>query len=878
MKELSSEQWARVDALFDEALDRPEGERAAFLRTRCGDDTVLLDLVTSLLESEPEAINIVGESAAEMAGAMLRDISESRDSAIAHPDTSPYRIVDTLGRGGMGTVYLAERADGTFEKRVALKLVKRGMDTDEVLRRFRYERQILAGLDHPNIARILDAGAADDGRPFFAMEFCDGKSITAFADANGLSIDERLELFEQVCDAVAYAHRHLVVHRDLKPGNILVAKSTDGTPVVKLLDFGIARLLDGDEDHNITQAGQRILTPAYAAPEQIRGDAATTAADVYALGVILHELLIGTRPDSPLKRPSTLATEAVTTEDALTARGISRDRLRRELRSDLDAIVINALQEDPQLRYATAEALRDDLQRRRVGLPLKAANVTLGYRFKKFVARHRWGVTVALIATIALCSFVIALDQQRRQTILERDNLQASEAFLRNLFDSADPYSTDTARPDTLRAVHLLNRGVERARVTFQDKPLLLANTLQTVGNVYTSLGLFGTADTLLSEVIATRRSLGETDSGVLADNLHDLASVRSSLGKYEEAERLYLEALDIQETVHGSESVQYARTLANLGWNQSKHGKQVDAEQSTARALAIQRRLFGDKNLDVASTMTSMARMSASLGKPADAEVVYREALAIRRELLPPNHLIIAESLDNLGIALQDQGKLDEAEASVREALSIRETVLGDMHSSVADTRYNLAVIVRNKGNFQEALELLAKVATANKKNLGPDHPYVGYNLLALGVTQSQMGDNQASLESYKAANEVLSRTLPKTHGAILEALSGEGYQYIRLGQPKRGEPLIRDVYNIRLETEGPTSWRTGISQSVLGQALMEQGNYADAEPHLIQGYERVRDASGPQQSTLQRLIAFYSKLSDSEKVQYYQNLLDAL
>ena len=873
MQDLTPEQWSAVDRLFDEALDRPESERSAYLRAHCGNDPVLYERVVRLLRSEAEARQALGDSATDFANAMLQSMSseELAREEEATPDVvGSYRIVRQIGRGGMGTVYLAERADGTFEKSVALKLVKRGMDTDEVLRRFRYERQILAGLDHPNIARLLDAGAAGDGRPYFVMEYCDGETITNYAEAEGLNVEQRLRLFEQVCDAVAYAHRHLVVHRDLKPGNILVADGDDGKPSVKLLDFGIAQLVEDRPDAPVTRLGDRILTPEYAAPEQFKGEVVTTSADVFALGVVLHELLVGSRPEKPLKRPST-----VVTRSGQAPRGTSIEKLRRELKTDLDAIVITALQEDPQLRYISADALREDLRRRREGLPLVARKSTIRYRASKFVKRHTWGVAAAAVALVALVGFLFALDQQRRQTIAERDTAQATATFLQDLFDAADPFSIDTQRPDTLRAADLLDRGVVRARRTLADRPLLQANTLQTVGRVYSGLSMYARADSLLTEVVATRRSLAPSDREKLSESLHELGAVRSYMGRYDSADSLLGEAMTIRRGLFGEASAPYVQSLVERASVQRKKGEYDAAELSIANALDLQRKLFGEESLDVASSLMILGRMLTDHGRPAEGEPVYREALAIRKKLLPENHPTIAETLDNLGVALQEQRKLDEAEAMVREALAIRIETLGEWHSAVADTRHNLAVVLSSMGRFDESIALYDQVRQANVRNLGPDHPYVGYTLLNMGIAESRMGNNEKALDLYQQAYDVLIKTLPRTHGAVLETLGGRGYQYVRLGQPAKGEPLLRETFELRMQVDGPDSWRTGVAESTLGNALMDMGRNREAEKHLVEGLRRIQSANGPDRAAIQRLVAFYEKQGDDAKADVYRAML---
>ncbi|NBC17317.1 MAG: protein kinase, partial [Bacteroidetes bacterium] len=470
MNGFSQERWEQIDRLFAEALERPPDERTAFLRARCGNDVALYREVVTLLKSDAEAESVLGESVTAFAAPLLPALEADLADGFAPGErVGPYRLQHEIGRGGMGAVYLAERVDGQFDRRVALKVIKRGMDTDEILHRFRFERQILARLEHPHIARLYDAGVTDDGRPYLAMEYVDGQPLHRYCDGRTLPVDERLRLFQTVCAAVQFAHQNLVIHRDLKPSNILV---TEGG-AVKLLDFGIAKLLsDEATGAPLTRTGVRVLTPEYAAPEQRTDSVVTTAADVYALGVVLYELLTGRRPlapdalpDTAPEPPSTAVTKptershadgtttTLTPETVSTARQTSAERLRRRLRGDLDVIVLKALRPEPERRYASAEAFLEDIKRHLDGLPVQARPDTLGYRLRKFVQRHTAGVAAAAAVLALILAFSVLhttrVTQERNLARQERDKAAEVAAFLEGLFDASDPFAPE--RLDTMQ-------------------------------------------------------------------------------------------------------------------------------------------------------------------------------------------------------------------------------------------------------------------------------------------------------------------------------------------------------------------------------------------------------------------------------------------
>ncbi|HEX7071223.1 MAG TPA: protein kinase, partial [Rhodothermales bacterium] len=611
MKNLTVERWREIDQLLAEALEREPEERLEWVRVACGEDTALGEAVIRLLRFDEAAERHLGENVTDFAQPLLPELRDQL--AAAEEDLAPgtrvgrYRIIERIGRGGMGTVYLAERADD-YRQRVALKLVKRGMDTDEILSRFRHERQILARLDHPNIARLLDGGAAEDGRPYLVVAYVEGEPIDAYCDARRLSVDERLGLFEHVCEAVRYAHASLVVHRDLKPSNILVTESGE----VKLLDFGIAKLLEDDDDASapLTRTGMHRLTPAYAAPEQIRGEPVTTAADVYALGVLLHELLVGRRPSATPTRGDAIATirtdrpsgtaltrglETADLQRILGARSTTLARLRRHLSGDLDTILLTALHSEPERRYSSAEALLEDVRRHRAHLPIRARRDSLSYRAQAFVRRHRFGVSVGAGALVLLLGFAVAMTLQQRATARERDRarIEAAKAtqvagFLEELFGTADPFADE--RLDTLRVRDILARGAERVRSDLADQPQVRAQLLHVIGRVYYAIGYFDEAATNLRESVSLREQHVGVASLETAASLFDLATVRSDQGEVAEAVSLARRALAIREALLPPDHADVAASRTQLASDLAAEGAFDEAERHFEAAMATLR------------------------------------------------------------------------------------------------------------------------------------------------------------------------------------------------------------------------------------------------------------------------------------------------
>ncbi|HUF09394.1 MAG TPA: serine/threonine-protein kinase, partial [Rhodothermales bacterium] len=823
-----------------------------------------------------------------------------------------------IGRGGMGAVYLAERADGQFSKQVALKLVKRGMDTDEILRRFRTERQILAGLEHPHIARLYDGGVTEPGdvdpggRPFLVMEYVDGRPVDAYCDAKRLSIDDRLALFQTVCEAVQYAHRNLVVHRDLKPSNILVSEDAAGKPQVKLLDFGIAKLLaeDGDLSVPMTKTGARVMTPEYAAPEQVQGTAITTATDVYALGIVLFELLTGRRPygttgrrladikqvvlDTEPERPSSAVrkptdrvqrdgtTETITPEQISAVRASTADRLQRRLQGDLDVIVLKALRKEPERRYASAEALMEDIRRHRAGLPVSARPDTLDYRFRKFVKRHRFGVAAVaafliLVLGVATMTAVqqAATARERDRAERERDRAEEVATFLKDLFNASDPYLATTDRLDTLRIREFLDLGATKVQREMKNEPVLQAEMLDVIGNVYRNLGLYDRAEPLLVEALEQRRALLGPAHRDVARSHQSLAETFQAKGEYESAERHFRQSLDLYPKQEEESSLLRAQALSGLASVLRDRNEFDEAELLLQEALTIQQAKLGDEHLDVAHSMLQLGRVYQDRGNLVDAESLYREVLRLHRKLLGDDHPKVAGSLDNLAVVLRQQTDLEAAEPLAREALMLRERTLGPDHPHTVTSVYEIAGLLRDKGNFEQAVALFKRIIEADRRTLGDRHHYVGLDWRELGTTYLRMGDYDEALNAYQASLDILHDALSENHADIAVVMSGVGNAHLQKGDLERAEPILRKVLDMRRSTLGEDSWWTGVSKSLLGDCLMRQQRYAEAEPLLVDGYETVRDGNGPTEATLRRLVTFYEAVGNDAEAEEYRMVI---
>jgi eukaryotic-like serine/threonine-protein kinase len=867
--------WRTVDALFAEALDRPYDERTAFLRARCGHDPALYEAVVALLATDAEAEIVLGESAADFAAPLLNGLHEALNE---EPDRAsgthvgPYRVESLIGRGGMGNVYLAERADGVFRKQVALKLVRQGMDTDEVLARFRRERQLLAGLEHPNIARLLDGGVSDDGRPYLVMEHVEGEPITAYCDRLAMDVGGRLRLFEQVCDAVQHAHRRLVVHRDLKPSNILVA--TDGgpdrEPAVKLLDFGVAKLLDAAacSDDPITRAGVRLLTPEYAAPEQIRGDEVTTAADVYSLGVILCELLVGRRPFdlaglAPHERERVLLQEeprpltSLVTDEAAASRSTTTARLLRQLHGDLETIAMTTLRRDQVQRYASVEALLEDLRRQRSSLPIRARRESAGYRAGRFVRRHRWGVASAAAFVLLLGGSVGALALQQRATALERDRAELElaqktevTAFLTDLFAAASP---EEALGDTLTAYDLLARGVRKADA-LAEQPAVQAHLMGVLGKVYHNLGAYTEAEALLDRAHGLRLGLFGPDDLLTAESRHDLAETLQKRGDYDSAEALFRSALDIRRARLGLEHPAVAATLDGLGTTLYSRSEFDAAEALIREALAIRQQLDAEHREAAAASLTSLGNLLQDRRRFDEAEDAYRQALALRQATHGLAHPHVALSLMNLATVLINQARLAEAEDVLTEALRVGRAVWGEEHPHVAAALNSLGWLLIDLRRYDEAEPVLREALDQRRLLFGGEHAVVATSLSALATLYMNIGALDSAEALYQESLELRRSLHGSQHRQVAVGLTNLGVVLNRRGSYTEAERVHREAVATFEALLGPEDPSVALSKGNLGEVLHDAGRHHEAAVLFHDAFRALETSLAPDHPSLTR------------------------
>ena len=782
---MTSDRWTALQDLYLAACDLPPHEQAAFVRQRAdGDDDLQREVLSLLAASPPPLLDAQAVRALdpESVAELLADLA---------PGTfvGPYRVLGEAGRGGMGTVYRAERADGTFEQTVALKLVKRGMDSAAVLRRFHAERRILARLDHPGIARVLDGGRAADGRPWLAMEFVEGEPITDYCDRHGLTVARRIGLFQQVCEAVGYAHRNLIVHRDLKPSNVLVTPEggPGGGPGVKLLDFGIAKVLADDEDAPmtvLTGPGQLVLTPEYAAPEQVTGGPISTATDVYALGVILYELLAGQRPYGFDARTPGVIEHVVRTVQpprpstvvgGTETHGTPPDRLRRQLAGDLDTICLTALRKEPERRYTSVEALADDLHRHRDGLPVLARPDTVGYRARKFVRRHRVGLaaTVASLVAVGLVAGLafVRVSAERDRARTEAGKATQVSAFLADLFGDADPSET---QGDSALVVDVLDRGAARVRAELADQPEVQGMLLRVIGDVYATLGRHGEAEGLLTDALALHRGLAPPAPDEVALSTAALARLRNRTGDYAAADSLFGEVIALRTATRGADAPETALALVDLGQLRYDTGRFDEADSLARAALALQRRAAPDA-LDLAATLDLLGVLAEEAGEHARADSLAQRVLALRRTRLDPPHRDLAEALLNAGLAKRNRERYDEAEAYYLESLAMRRALYGDAHPDVAYTLNHLASLEVNRERYAAAERYAREGLALREAAYGPDHIEVAASLGNLARIQEAGGDLDATRRTLDRAYAIVRSSLGPDHpfnGAMLHRL----------------------------------------------------------------------------------------------------------
>jgi len=859
MKEdpIDPERWRRLSEILDQALDRPFEDRRAVLRAACASDPELLRQAEALLAGSEAPDGVLERPFAAAAGELLAGADEA-STLDDRADPDPLAVVTEkrfavggrrigawvlrheIGRGGMGVVWLAARASGDFDQNAALKLIKRGFDTDEIVARFRRERRILARLEHPHIARLLDGGVTDEERPWFAMEHVEGETLTAWCRARNASLGQRLRLFLDTCGAVQHAHRNLVVHRDLKPSNILVTSVGE----VKLLDFGIASLLQGEGDEGRSATiGVRLHTPEYAAPEQIRGERATTATDVFGLGVVLYELLAGQRPPRGTAAAASAAGPPPPSKIAPRSEG-------RALRGDLDAIVLMALRDEPESRYSSAEAFAEDIRRHLSGLPVLARRGTRSYLLRKFIARHRTGVAAAVVAAMGLLAFTGWQAVQERRITRERDRAERVSKFLVDLFKVSDP---GEARGNSVTAREVLDRGAESIEKNLEDAPDVQADLSDTLGQVYSSLGLNEKAEVFLSRAVEThRRVLGPEHPRTLR-SMAGLGSVLQPLGRWSEAEAIYRQVLPVQERVLGRDHRDTLATAHGLASALLALTRLDEAEPILLRAVAGRERVLGPDDPDTLKSENNLVWLYRRVGRLDDAEPLARRIVDSKTRVLGPDHPSTLTSVYNLTGILKDRGRYAEAETLHRRTLEIQLRVLGPDHPQTLETRAALAYTVRDEGRLPDAEALALDVLAARRRVLGPEHALTAESISGLAhvyYLEKRYADAEAL---FRKTLDIYTRTLGPDSPDTLRAMNNVGAMLVNDGRLVKAEQLLKTTLATKERVLGKDhvdlidtldnladvcarSHRLGEAEGLLGRAIaIRRRAYGTADPDTL-------------------------------------------
>jgi len=852
--------------LFEELLACDAAQRARRLAEIHRQDVALADELASLLQAHVSADGFLGPLDSNAVAHLLDE--DDRDQM---PETAgSWRLIRELGRGGLGVVYLAERHGEDFDQRAAIKLVKRGMDSDAILSRFNTERRILASLDHPNIARLIDGGVLADGRPWFAMDYVDGLLITDWCDQRKLPIRERLRLFQQVSEAVQAAHASLIVHGDLKPSNILV--TVEGQ--VKLLDFGIAKLLDPDPGHSaaLTRVGAVAMTPEYAAPEQIEGRPISVATDVYALGVVLYELLSGRHPyrdqaatreslqqavrDSSPAPPSTLAGR-----DSFEASSdqMRPSTLRRQLRGDLDAIVLTAMARQPEQRYRSVEALGEDIQRHLDGMPVRARARSRRYRASRFLRRHRVSVTAIAGVVAALCIGLGVAIWQAQEASHQAMLAEQSRDFVLTMLKETNPGGNEDGVE--LRAVDMLLAAADRVEAADDLAPLIQGRLAMVIAEGLLELGSMDRALTLAQLGVDRLAVSRDRDEGLLAEALYVLTRMQVNVGRSDAAEVSAQKGLTLLDQISDLSPSHRLTRIRLLEMRARRFSTQYEAEQAIAlRRRALDERIarFGPDHIDVASGHNNLASALHTGGQFAQAEYHYREVGRLLG-LNDPDHPRIANVYLGLGVTQMGQGRLDAAEVSLGQAMTSAMAHYGEASGLVTSARMHLAQLRRLQGRFRDAYDLLRQVVSS------PDSDLVTFNQ---AISSSWMGSLALTLDRPADAIDHFERAQ-----ASLDALGHQSHSHVMIGilgaslarllehgeipDLERIERVTGDLFEVGA---GPGQMHAEGAE-ILAALMQEMAHPRDAERWLVRARALFSEHFGPDHPRTRAVGSLYDR-----------------
>ena len=817
---MNSARWQEIGRLFDEALNIPAEKRREWLSARCAGDTALFREVDSLLQADENSAPLLQKPLIPAADEVQKYIGKIFGA---------YRITRHIASGGMGQVFLAHRHDGLYEQQVVIKIIRAGLKSSSFLQRFRRERQILAGLNHPHIAHVIDGGLSEDGDPYLVMSHAEGLPLGAYLKKERPSLEERLALFTQICEAVSYAHRHLVVHRDLKPDNIFVNPRGQ----IKLLDFGIAKVLEESDDafQTVVAEAPAPFTPQYAAPEQIEGGLITTSADVYALGVILYEMLCGELPYRLNSADRALALRQV--GEAIPERPSGRARAElpyagARLRGDLDTICLQALKKEPARRYESVEMMQNDIQRYQRGLPVRARGDTRLYRLKKFAGRHSLalGLSAAFTFILFMVIFLYTLQLKKESERARQEALKSRQvaAFLTDLFDAAGPQST---RGRALTPLELVQTGTEKIEKGLSGQPGVQAEMFTLIGDVYRRIGEYERAARMQNKALERKLTLFGANSEPTARGYLALAELYYETGEMSLAKSFYERALALKEYVASRQDAFRADILIGLGNLSYEEGDYPAADSLYGKSLALYRGEEGEASVSIATALNGLGDAARKLGRYGQAEAYYKKALAMRQRLLGGDHADVAHTLNHLARLLYTTGDYGPAESYARQALALRASIYGYQHLETIASISNLANILQKNQQPAEAGRYYRQALKGLHALLGKNHPYIAAVTNSLGRTLLRRNKPDSAAILFRQSMAMNDKVLPPEHINRATPMISLGRLLTAQGRTGEALPLLRAAYDIRQNKLGPDNRLSALAANALAECLIAKGEF---------------------------------------------------
>lgn len=858
--------WYEIEPLIDTAMLLNKNDRLPYLKKKCGENEELYREAEKFLKSIEKADeNEFLESGLQSHLSLIRRLHSTREDSGNHTHLKgtviwPYKLKECIGEGGMGTVFLAERVDGEFDQKVAFKFLRHGSFSPSVKERFKLEKYILSRLNHPNIAKLYDGGVTREGAPYIIMEYVEGVPVDTYCNRHNLSLLQRLHLFVDICRSVQYAHSQLIIHRDLKPKNIYVTPGGQ----IKILDFGIAKLLDTDLDvaaAQQTRYGQYLASFQYAAPEQLTAGNSSTATDVYVLGLLLFELITGTKPFDLFNKSLKKAEQIIQHEQAPKP-GLFTNETIGTISDDLDAIALKALRKEPDQRYQSVLELLEDINRFLQHLPVHAKKGSLQYKMKKFVRRQALPIAFSFIIVSLLAGFTIVytlgITQERNEVQLQAQKAGEVTAFLIDLFETDNPSGF---AGETINIKDLLAHGEERIE-NLNGHPEIQAQLLDATGQVYHRLGLYEPSERLLQRAFELRRKLYSLIHPETVASIDNLGLLMIGQGDYAAADSLLKLAWEIRENHLNPHNQAAAITLSNLALATRRLGRHNEAESLYRRSYQIRREHLGR---DHPLTLENLSSLGTALHYQAEyheTEKIFRDVLEKRQNLFGPAHPDIAMSLNNLGALLMNRGRFNEAERLFREALDMRSELYGEEHPRVALTLNNLAIALRDQGLYSSSLRFFEQALEMRVKLLGNEHVDTAITKFSFARLMLLTEQPDSALTLYWQALHTFHNQLSENHSYHARTLVGIGSSYSALDNLAAAEQYFGDGIRMVQKIHPESSLEWALVQIDYGAFLLKKGDIPQARSTLLTALRTLTDIEGHLSPRQQSILSLLEKI----------------